>query len=86
MDWKEYIVPIQIKKDGNCISCKMIIQFPTNDNAYLGNFVKGLFGSNVVVDFEGIKSKERYLKEEKVWKDYSAWLYSLGDRLNYEYD
>jgi len=84
MDWKEYVVPMQIKKDNSCISCKMIIQFPTDDKAYLGNFVKGLFGSNVTVDFDGIKSKEKYLKDEKTWKDYITYLSSLNGCLGYE--
>jgi hypothetical protein len=74
MDWKEYVVPVQIKKDGSCISFKMITQFPTDDKSLIGLFVKGILGENCFVNFEKIKIKETYLKDEKAWKDYVTYL------------
>ncbi len=74
MDWKEYVVPVQIKKSGSCISFKMITQFPTDDKSLIGLFVKGILGENCVVNFEKIKTKETYLKDEKAWKDYVTYL------------
>jgi len=74
MNWNEYVVPMQVKKNGNSISCKIIVQFPEDDKSYLGNFLKGIFNSDVVVDFDGIKTKEQYLKDEKAWHDYVTYL------------
>jgi hypothetical protein len=74
MDWKEYVVPVTIRKDGSCISCKVIVQFPNDDKKFIGLFVGGVLGENAAVNFEKIKTKETYLKDEKALEDYFTYL------------
>jgi len=74
MDWKEYVVPVQIKKDGNNFSFKMIVQFPYDDKPLIALTIKGILGENATVDLNKIKTKETYLKDEKAWKDYVTYL------------